>query len=987
MGGRGQVLGAKVRVPRAPVLPRERLGSLLDRAWQHPVTLVVAPAGSGKTSALAQFAASAIPPSLVAWYRAESSEASVTDLMRHLQRAVSTAVGSSSGVAWSSPEDAAAVLDGLTEPLAVVIDDIHTLEGTPAEAGIGQLAQYLAPPVHLLLAGRRPPRFDLSRLRVSGDLMEVGPEELRFRTWEVEELFRDHYREPLLPVELADLTRRTGGWAAGLQLFHLATQGKPAQERRLVLRSLSTRLRTMREYLARNLLDGLDEELRAFLVRTSVLGRLSAETCDALLGTEGNGRLLAEAERRHLFLTTDDDGATYRYHEVLRSHLAEMLVDEVGEDEARALQQRAGALLEAAGDSAEALFAYWRAEDWEAAGRLLLAHNDLVGGPAVVLETIPPGLTDRDGWILLATARRQLAMGSWGAALDTYRRAESLFGAGRQSEACRRERAALVTWLDPGSTPAGDWVSQLRCALQREPLAVAGAMATQPGIAGTPVADLACGLALGLAGHLDAAARHLASAASSPDSSPAVTAFARFAGAVLSQLAAAATGDHRFADRRRLSSATEAIDGLAPTWLARLGQAFASREAGAGWRELTWARDLPEVAAYPLVAAALAILASAVALGEGDLKAADDTALEALSTLEPLGAGTATAWASALHALSSVARGSEAASRSAVAALQAARIADCPGAMALACRIGVRAGLPSGSEALEATASELEAAGAIALETFVEGVCKAALDAEKADTAAGGALGTPTREAAEPLEVRCFGGFEVLLGQQPVDLSAVKPRARMVLQLLAVGAGRPVHRDELLGALWPDDETRSGTRNLQVAVSSLRQLLEAATGRDAGSLITRSGDAYMLSIRKGDDVDVSRFKAASSQALAARRHGDLEGAASLGWEALGAYRGELLAGSGSPDWVVERRERFRAVAAETAQELSEVLIDLGDPAGAVTAAERGLSMDRYRDGLWRALITALEANGDRAAAAKAGMDYRMVLEELGVTGR
>ncbi|MGH9077612.1 MAG: AAA family ATPase, partial [Acidimicrobiales bacterium] len=503
-----RVLGAKVRAPRPGVLARERVALLLDRAWQHPLTLLIAPAGSGKTTALAQFAARAQAAGIpVAWYRAEGSEGAAADVFRHLGSAVGAAVPAMAR-RWDSVESAAADLDAhLSHPLALVIDDFHTLEGTAGEAAVGQLVTYLPANFHLLVGTRRPPRFDLSRLRVSGQLAELGPEDLRFRTWEVEQLFRDHYGEPLPPEELADLTRRTTGWAAGLQLFHLATQGKPVVERQQVLRSLSTRLRLVREYLLHNLLDGLDDSLRQFLVRTSVLGLLSPAMCDELLGRPGSAALLAEAERRHLFLTSDDDGETYRCHEVLRSHLAEMLIRDVGEGQARDLQRRAGALLEAAGDSAEALFAYWGAEDWAAADRLLAEHSDIIGGPTIGLGAIPTGLTDRDGWILLATARRQLATGAWPAALDTYRRGESLFGGGRPVEACRRERAALASWVDPPSAaalraPGADWTAQLRQALTRDPAGVAAGLRAQRQLAATPPGALAAGLADAIAGRL-----------------------------------------------------------------------------------------------------------------------------------------------------------------------------------------------------------------------------------------------------------------------------------------------------------------------------------------------------------------------------------------------------------------------------------------------------------------------------------------------------
>ena len=127
---------------------------------------------------------------------------------------------------WEGLESAAATLDGWSGGRALlVIDDLHALEGTAAEGAIGRFVDYAPAWLAVLVGTRVVPDFNLSRLRVSGELLEIGSDDLRFRAWEVEQLFREFYREPVPPAELAVLARRTEGWAAGLQLFHLATRG------------------------------------------------------------------------------------------------------------------------------------------------------------------------------------------------------------------------------------------------------------------------------------------------------------------------------------------------------------------------------------------------------------------------------------------------------------------------------------------------------------------------------------------------------------------------------------------------------------------------------------------------------------------------------------------------------------------------------------------------------------------------------------------
>src|SRR5579859_349824 len=371
------VVPAKTRIPAVTGLERDRLTVKLQRVWDHRVTTVTAPAGSGKTTLLAQFAgnlaAGGVP---VAWYQAEPAEAAVGRLLSHLEHALRPALRGR-GPSWHNVEDAADHLEKWVDRRAVLfIDDLHVLEATPADGALEQLIGYAPPDLHVLTASRRPTGWNLPRLRVSGQLLEIGADDLRFRLWEVDRLFREHYREPLAHEEFAELERRTEGWAAGLKMFHLATSGKPTSERRRILRSLATRPKLARDYLARNVLEGLPDDLQTFLVRTSVLGRLSGPVCDELLATTGSDRLLREIARRQIFLSSSDDGDTWRYHEVLRSHLEAMLVEQIGEPASKVEHRRAGLLLETGGAWSEAVRAYCWAEDWGAAAKLLANHGE-----------------------------------------------------------------------------------------------------------------------------------------------------------------------------------------------------------------------------------------------------------------------------------------------------------------------------------------------------------------------------------------------------------------------------------------------------------------------------------------------------------------------------------------------------------------------------------------------------------------------------------
>ena len=240
----------------------ERVDAMFDRIWDQRLCLIVAPAGSGKTTALAQFAERSAFP--VAWYRAEENDESVSDFLAHLARALTDALPGIAGSFETVRGIVAALERWSGERAAILIDDLHVLRGSPAETAIGQLIGYLPPNFCLAATSRRLPTFDVSRRRLDGELLEIGTDDLRFRTWEAEQLFRDLYGTTLPPEDLARLTRRVEGWAAGLQLYHLAARSKPPHERRKLIDAVSSTSRLGREYLTRNVLASLEDEVRTF---------------------------------------------------------------------------------------------------------------------------------------------------------------------------------------------------------------------------------------------------------------------------------------------------------------------------------------------------------------------------------------------------------------------------------------------------------------------------------------------------------------------------------------------------------------------------------------------------------------------------------------------------------------------------------------------------------------------------------------------------
>ena len=913
--------------------------ALLPELWKGRFGLVVAPAGSGKTTLLAQFAAGAGCP--FAYHCSEARQADAESFLAAVGASLAPVV---CGIedAWTTVDEAASSVEhAAPERVLLLIDDFHLLEETPAEQALEQLLACAPPQLGVVIGSRSRPHFNWPRLLVSGALLEVDGEALRFRSWEVERLFLDVYAEPLPPEDLAELARRTEGWAAGLKLFHLATQGRPTAERRRVLRSLGKRWSVAREYLTRNVLEGLEAELRDFLVDTCVLTTLSGQLCDGLLERTGSARLLRELEERQLFTYELDDGS-YRYHETLRSQLETTLVERLGESDARDRFRRAGELFEVEAMLPDALHAYCRAEAWAEVARLLGREGHrLVDDRPVWLDVIPPAILRMDAWLQLTVARQQRAVARFDAAIETYRAAEGCSSGSAAIELCRRERIALEAWVEPHPPPALDALGLLRTATIRDPRSAR----RQAMRLGTPAGRVVSGLAALLEGRCHDAAALLSRAWNEPDQTGAFAAAAQLGLAVAHLLA----GDQAGAAEVRL--AAEQAERAGVPWLARLAHApLALADPVLGGLSATEARVTSELEchAWGMHLSGLIEGLGALNAGEAPVELLEATA----GGFRELGAAVLEAWARAALAVALVRAGDPEAGN-------AARAAE---------RLGRGAGVDAAKALAYLALGELDADSSSEYRSLAR-----ALQEECGLLGLSGAAATHARIPAEPTAERtyalsCLGGLRLSLRGRESDLRAVTPQARSLLRLLALHEGRPVHREVLMEALWPGRDPVSGGRNLQVLVSSLRKALEPDRGRGDETFVARDGDAYRLALPEGSEIDLSAFR----EALADGRAGTesrLRATAYAG--ALDLYVDELFPEEGPAEWVVEPREQLHEEALEAARGLAESLLALGDPLAAVRACRRGLALERRDAALWRLCVEAYETAGDPLSAERA----------------
>ena len=371
---------------RAGLVPRARLDGLLETGAKGRLCLVDAPAGSGKTTLLAQWWRADHGARRVAWLSLDDGDDDPVRFWSYVVeafRVVEPGFGEGALALLQGPGTAdiltqmilPELLNELTtceSDLVLVLDDYHLVTNGVCHASLGFFVEHLPANVHLMLASRVDPPLPLARLRASGELVELRIAELGFTSAEADQLLGEAMGLELTADQTERLWERTEGWAAGLYLAGLSLRGQ--RDPGPFIASFEAGHRHIVDYLGAEVLARQPEPLRSFMVRTSVLERLSGPLCDAVLETEGSAELLAELEQANLFLIAlDDHRHWYRYHhlfaQLLRLELAGRDADLVP-----LLHRRAAAWHQAAGDVEAAVHHAIAAGDHQRATDLVTHH-------------------------------------------------------------------------------------------------------------------------------------------------------------------------------------------------------------------------------------------------------------------------------------------------------------------------------------------------------------------------------------------------------------------------------------------------------------------------------------------------------------------------------------------------------------------------------------------------------------------------------------
>jgi LuxR family transcriptional regulator, maltose regulon positive regulatory protein len=374
-------------VPRPEQLVRRELLEQLDDALERKVSVVSAPTGYGKTTLLAYWRRVEEAHLSFAWVSLDEQDNDPIRLWRHIVEALHRALPDEEGFGTDVLVGMSAVRQGfvgttlptlinelaeLSRRVVLVLDDYQYVTDVETHESVAFFIEHTPENVHLVISSRSDPPLPLGRLRAMGELNEIRTGQLAFTGEEAYRLLNGKLGLDIDPDDIAVLLERTEGWPAGLYLASLSLQNK--EDKHVFIQSFRGSNRYIVGLLGEEVLAYLSEDVRQFLLRTSVLRRLTGPLCDAVTGRHDSASLLRELARSNLFVVSlDDQEEWYRYHHLFSELLLYELRSSRPELEPD-LRVRASEWLEGAGLFEEAVWQAFEAGDYGLAGVLIARH-------------------------------------------------------------------------------------------------------------------------------------------------------------------------------------------------------------------------------------------------------------------------------------------------------------------------------------------------------------------------------------------------------------------------------------------------------------------------------------------------------------------------------------------------------------------------------------------------------------------------------------
>ena len=442
---------------------RPRLYDRLDAGMESRLTVVSAPAGFGKTALLSTWRASRVQEGWpVGWLSLDESDGDARQFWMYVIGAfqrVRPGVGEQALTLLDTPRTPIeSILSSLindvaevSQDLILVLDDYHLVQAQSIHRAVGFLLEHAPLQMHLVVSGRTDPPLPLARLRARGHLTELRAADLRFTFDETAAFLNGVMGLSLSQRDVRTLEARTEGWVAGLQLAALSVQNR--ENVGGFISTFAGSNSHVLDYLTDEVIQRQPEGVQAFLLTTSILDRMNAGLCDAVVGGDGGQETLEKLETTNFFVVAlDEEGHWYRYHhlfsEVLRHRLRGAQPDLIPE-----LHRRAAKWYEDHGFVEAALKHSLAAGETEWAARLVELNTAAVvmrsEGATLLrwLEALPEDLVRSRPRLLVAYAIAALFGGRLDEVEPLLLDAERALGGSVEASQASSEELEAMGWL------------------------------------------------------------------------------------------------------------------------------------------------------------------------------------------------------------------------------------------------------------------------------------------------------------------------------------------------------------------------------------------------------------------------------------------------------------------------------------------------------------------------------------------------------------
>jgi LuxR family maltose regulon positive regulatory protein len=448
------ILATKLYIPpvRANLVPRPRLIERLDECLNRKLTLISAPAGSGKTTAISEWVSIARRSyeeespikNRVAWLSLDKGDNDLNQFLSYLVAAMRQSeggdetLGEGALIMLESPHPPinnilTSLLNevfALSDRMILILDDYHLIEAHPIHDVLIFLIEHLAPQMHFIIATRDDPPLPLARLRARNQITELRAADLRFHSAETTRFLNQTMGLDLAREDIIALENRTEGWITGLQLAAISLQG--SEDTAGSIKSFTGSNRFVLSYLIEEVLSQQTQSIQTFLLQTSVLNRLTGSLCDALTGQEDGQSTLERLDAANMFLIPlDNECRWYRYHHLFSDLLQQRLHQQQPEQMPK-LHHLASLWYEQNGFIHEAIEHALQTEDFERKVHLIEQQADAIwergehGKFGRWLEQLSADMVFSNPLLCILQAETQYARGQMDVAKQSLQAAEQI---------------------------------------------------------------------------------------------------------------------------------------------------------------------------------------------------------------------------------------------------------------------------------------------------------------------------------------------------------------------------------------------------------------------------------------------------------------------------------------------------------------------------------------------------------------------------------